>query len=99
MWFSLLFMVLSIVLLVIPSMRKNEGTLALACGLVVIGTWIDKGLGLITGGFVPNPLEHITEYWPTIAESLITLGVWAFGFLILSVLYKIAVSIKEEVKV
>ena len=46
---------------------------------------------------MPSPLEKITEYWPTIPEALITLAVWAIGFLVLTVLYKIAVSVKEEV--
>jgi molybdopterin-containing oxidoreductase family membrane subunit len=31
-------------------------------------------------------------------EAIISLGVWAMGFLILTLLYKIAVSIKEEIK-
>jgi len=31
-------------------------------------------------------------------EAIISLGVWAMGFLILTILYKIAVSIKEEIK-
>jgi hypothetical protein len=33
-----------------------------------------------------------------VPEAIITLGVWALGFLILTVLYKVAVSIKDEVK-
>lgn len=97
MWFSLMGMVAASVLLVIPSIRRNESTLAMGCALVIITTWIDKGLGLITGGFVPNPFGRITEYWPTAPEVFITLGIWAMGFLILSILYKIAVSVKEEV--
>ena len=97
MWVSFIGMVVASVLLVIPSIRRDETTLVIGCALVIITTWIDKGLGLITGGFVPNPFDRITEYWPTVPEALITLGVWAMGFLILSILYKIAVSIKEEV--
>ena len=97
MWVSFIGMVVASVLLVIPRIRRDETTLAIGCVLVIITTWIDKGLGLITGGFVPNPFDRITEYWPTVPEALITLGVWAMGFLILSILYKIAVSIKEEV--
>jgi len=85
-------------LLTNPRLRQNETTLAALCGMVIITTWIDKGLGLMTGGFVPNPLEHVTEYWPTGPEAMITLGVWAMGFLVLTILYKIAVSIKEEIK-
>jgi molybdopterin-containing oxidoreductase family membrane subunit len=97
MWGSLALMVLSIILLVNPVTRKNEGVLAIACVTVFSGTWIDKGLGMISGGFVPNPLHQINEYIPTLPEILISLGVWATGFLVLTILYKIAVSVKEEV--
>ena len=98
MWTALIGMLLSILLLVTPRFRRNENILGLTCLLVFISTWIDKGLGLITGGFVPSPLEQITEYWPTKLEALVTLGIWAIGFLILTILYKIAISIKEEVQ-
>ncbi|MBU4234157.1 MAG: polysulfide reductase NrfD [Proteobacteria bacterium] len=98
MWFALVGMTIAGLFLVNPKLRKNETTLAALCGLVIVTTYIDKGLGLISGGFVPNPLEQVVEYWPTVPEAIITLGVWAMGFLILTVLYKIAVSIKEEIK-
>ena len=97
MWASIIFMVLGIILLVNPVTRKNETVLVVACITVFIGTWIDKGLGMISGGFVPNPLHHVNEYIPTIPEVLIALGIWAIGFLVLTVLYKIAVTIKEEI--
>jgi [DsrC]-trisulfide reductase subunit P len=97
MWTATGFAALSLVLLIIPSTRRNEDTLAVACGSVIVATWIDKGLGLVIGGFTPNPFERVTPYWPTTPEILITLGVWATGFFILTVLYKIAVSVKEEV--
>ncbi len=97
MWVSFIGMVVASILLVIPAIRRDHSTLAIGCALVIVTTWIDKGLGLITGGFVPNPFDRITEYWPTVPEALITLGIWAMGFLILSILYKIAVSVKEEI--
>lgn len=97
MWASMILMVVSIILLVNPATRKNETTLVAACITVFIGTWIDKGLGMISGGFVPNPLHHVNEYVPTIPELAISIGVWAIGFLVLTALFKIAVSIKEEV--
>lgn len=98
MWFSIVGMTLAGLFLVNPKLRKNENTLAALCGLVIITTWLDKGLGLMTGGFVPNPLEKVVEYWPTAPEAIISLGVWAMGFLVLTLLYKVAVSIKEEIK-
>jgi molybdopterin-containing oxidoreductase family membrane subunit len=96
MWGSISLMVIGIVLLIVPACRTNENILIIACIAVFIGTWIDKGLGLISAGFVPNPLHHVNEYIPTIPELVISLGIWALGFLILTVLYKIVVSVKEE---
>jgi Ni/Fe-hydrogenase subunit HybB-like protein len=51
----------------------------------------------VISGFIPDPFEKITQYAPTPPELAITLGVWATGFLILVVLYKIAISVKEEI--
>jgi len=97
MWTSLVFMFVAIILLVNPATRRNETILAISCVLIFIGTWIDKGLGMISGGFVPSPLHHVTEYIPTLPELVISLGIWATGFLIVTILYKIAISVKQEV--
>jgi Ni/Fe-hydrogenase subunit HybB-like protein len=96
MWTSAVLAVVALFLLVFPAARKKEGLLAFACLSLFISLWIDKGFGLIIGGFVPNPFEEVHPYWPTMPESLITLGVWAIGFLVLSMLYKIAVSVRER---
>lgn len=96
MWTAACFAILALLLLIVPASRRNEKTLILACISVFISTWIDKGFGLVVGGFIPNPFEKVFEYWPTLPEVVISLGVWAMGFLVLTVLYKIAVSVKEE---
>ena len=96
MWTATGFAVISLVLLIVPSTRRNEGTLAVACVVLIAATWIDKGLGLIVGGFTPNMFDTVTPYWPTTPEILITIGVLAVGFFVLTILYKVAVSIKEE---
>jgi len=93
---STIFGIIAIVMLIVPVTRKREDTLTVACILLFVSLWIDKGIGLVIGGFVPNPLEEITAYHPSFQEILITLGVWATGFFILTVLYKIAISVKEE---
>jgi Ni/Fe-hydrogenase subunit HybB-like protein len=98
MWSSMVLMLIGIILTVNPATRKNEMTLAAACAVIIIGTWIDKGLGMISGGFVPNPLHEITEYAPSLPEIGITLGVYAIGALVLTVLYKIVVGVKEEIR-
>ncbi len=97
MWGSMILMATGIVLTVTPATRKNETSLMIACIVIIMGTWIDKGLGMISGGFVPNPMHEVNEYAPTMPEIGITLGVYAVGALVLTVLYKMAVGVKEEV--
>ncbi|MEW5745515.1 MAG: sulfate reduction electron transfer complex DsrMKJOP subunit DsrP [Nitrospirota bacterium] len=96
MWTSTILAFTSLALLIVPAMRKNENVLIWACVALFISLWIDKGFGLVIGGFVPNPFEQVNEYWPSFPEILITVGVWAIGFIVLTVLYKIAVSVREE---
>ncbi|HZV47427.1 MAG TPA: NrfD/PsrC family molybdoenzyme membrane anchor subunit [Thermodesulfovibrionales bacterium] len=97
MWVSSILAAIAVFMLVFPQIRKNESLLAVACVATFFSLWIDKGFGLVVGGFVPNPFERITEYWPTLPEAMITMAVWAIGFLVLTILYKIAISVKEEV--
>jgi Ni/Fe-hydrogenase subunit HybB-like protein len=97
MWTAACFAVLALLLLIVPASRRNENTLILACLSVVIATWIDKGLGLVVGGFIPDPFDKVFEYWPTLPEVVITIGIWATGIFVITVLYKITVSVKEEV--
>ena len=96
MWTSSILAVVALAILVFPHLRRNESILAFACVALFTSLWIDKGFGLIIGGFVPNMFEGITEYWPTMLETLITMGVWAIGFLLLTVLYKVAIAVRED---
>ncbi len=97
MWTSMVLMAVAILLLIVPVTRQNETVLVVACVCVFIGTWIDKGMGMISGGFVPSPLHHVNEYMPTFPEILITIGVYGVGLLVLTALFKIATGVKEEV--
>jgi len=95
-WAFMVLAVVALYILINPKTRSNEKLLAVACASVFISLWIEKGLGLVVTGFIPNPLDHVREYSPTWPEVFITLGVWAMGFLILTVLYKVAISVREE---
>jgi molybdopterin-containing oxidoreductase family membrane subunit len=95
-WTALFAGFAAIVLLIVPRFRQKEGLLILGCILVFVCTWIDKGMAMISGGFVPNPLHEFTEYAPTNLELLITFGVYGVGALVLTILYKVAISIKQE---
>jgi Ni/Fe-hydrogenase subunit HybB-like protein len=61
--------------------------------LAFAGIWIEKGMGLIVPGFIPSPIGEVTEYYPTFIEVVMTVGNWAIGFLILTVLLKGAIGI------
>jgi len=99
MWMFVILSAVALTLLINPATRKDDKFLKLACVAVFIAMWLEKGLGLVVAGFIPNPLDHVHEYAPTIPELMIALGVWSTGFFVLTVLYKIAVSVKEEVEV
>ena len=82
----------AMVLLITPLTRRLEWLNA-ACMLLFVGIWIEKGMGLIIPGFVPNPLGQIVEYLPSVNETLICMGIWAFGALIYSWMLRVAVPI------
>jgi molybdopterin-containing oxidoreductase family membrane subunit len=96
MWTAMALIVSGIILLLIPAARKNESVLAVACVFTFVGIWIDKGMGMVAGGFVPNPLHEVNEYFPTFPEVMIAIAVYAAGFLVLTMLYKVFVGVKEE---
>lgn len=87
---------IGVMILVTPPLRKWEVTLAIGAAATFLCLWLEKGISLVVGGFIPNPFDRVFEYWPTIPETLITLGVWAVGFFVLSILYKIAATVKEK---
>jgi molybdopterin-containing oxidoreductase family membrane subunit len=99
MWVSVLLTVGCVVLLLFPSIRSQEKYLVGLCSAVIVAIWIEKGMGMVVTGFVPSPLGEVTKYVPQPLEILITLGVYGIGFFVLTVLYKIVVSIRERMLV
>lgn len=97
MWASEALAVLALVLLINPSTRRNETTLVVACIAVFAAIWIDKGLGMVVAGFVPSPLGKVTSYSPTFPELGISFGIYALGLLLITLFYKITLSLRGEV--
>ena len=93
MWAASLFNITAFFLFLFPRTRENFTTLNIGCVLIIMGVYIEKGIGLIVPGFVPDALGEIYEYSPSATEIVITMGVWAFGALIYTILLKIAVPI------
>jgi Ni/Fe-hydrogenase subunit HybB-like protein len=96
MWASMAMAVASIPILLGSVRSRTHLPLALACGMVFLSTWIDKGLGLIAGGFAISPMDTVADYAPTLPEIMISLGIYAGGALILTLLYRIVLSVREE---
>ena len=96
MWISSILAVLAFIFLLFRKARNNEKILFGICLAIFISIWIDKGLGMVVTGFIPTSLEEVVNYWPTIPETLISLGIWAIGFLLITVFYKIVLAIRRE---
>ncbi len=96
MWTSMILGILAFILLVNPKTRHNEKILAFSAVAVFASLWIEKGLGLVITGFIPSPLGQVHEYQPTATELLIGLAIWAIGALVVTLLYKIALTVRED---
>jgi Ni/Fe-hydrogenase subunit HybB-like protein len=97
MWTAEVLALAGLLVLLRPSLRDRTGWLAAASVAVVISVWIEKGLGMVVTGFVPSPLGHVTAYVPTFPELSISLAVYAFGALMVTVFYKITLSVRGQV--
>ncbi len=93
MWTAFAFNLTAFFLFLLPKTRENFITLNLACVLIITGVYIEKGMGLTIPGFVPGVLGEIYEYFPTITERLVSLGVIATGGLVYTLLVKLAIPI------
>jgi len=93
MWTAMIFNITAFFLFLRPKTRENFFTLNLACVLIIIGVYIEKGMGLSIPGFVPGTLGEIYEYTPTFIEKAVTIGVWATGALIYTLLMKFAIPV------
>jgi molybdopterin-containing oxidoreductase family membrane subunit len=92
-WTATILNISAFFLFLSPKTRENYLTLNIACVFMIIGVYIEKGMGLIIPGFVPDTLGEVFEYSPTTAEILIAVGVWASGALLYTLLLKFAIPI------
>jgi molybdopterin-containing oxidoreductase family membrane subunit len=91
-WTAIAMNLLATTLFMLPVSRALK-TLNLACVLAILGIWIEKGMGLIVPAFVPSPLGEIVEYRPTLHETMICCGIWAFGLLVYTILVRVSVPV------
>jgi len=81
-WTAIAFNLAGMVLLILPLSRRMAW-LNVACVLCIVGIWIEKA----------TPLGDIVEYSPSGNETLVSLGIWAFGLMVYTVLLRVAVPI------
>ena len=93
-WAAIIGNVLATVALMIHPLRRNPRTLMVACVVLFVSVWVEKGIGLVIPGFIPSPLGEIVEYTPSAVELGVTAGVWALGLFVLTVLVKVALPIE-----
>ncbi len=92
-WTALILNSIAFIILLIPKTRQKFATLNLACVLIFLGVYIEKGIGLVLPGFIPSTLGEIYDYFPNAHEFWVSIGIWAMGMLIFTVLAKIAIAI------
>jgi molybdopterin-containing oxidoreductase family membrane subunit len=93
-WIAIGMNVVATIGLMIHPLRRDPRFLMPACALLFVGIWIEKGFGLVIPGFIPSPLGEIVEYRPTLVEIMVTLGIWALGFFVLTILIRVALPIE-----
>lgn len=93
-WVSVYLMVVGFLILIIPTLRKNQAFfLPVACIMVFMGVYIEKGMGLILPGFIPSPIGEYAEYTPSVIEIMNSTGSWALGLLLYTVLAKGSIGV------
>jgi Ni/Fe-hydrogenase subunit HybB-like protein len=80
-------------LFIVPAARRHPVILNIGCLATYAGVYIEKGMGLIIPGLTPDTLGEIYEYYPTVAELRVAAGIFALGFLIFTLMLKVAVPI------
>jgi Ni/Fe-hydrogenase subunit HybB-like protein len=93
MWTALALNLTAFSLFLIRKSRENLMTLNIGCVAILVGVYIEKGLGLVVPGFIPDTLGEIYEYVPSQIELSVAAGIWATGALVYTVLAKFSVPI------
>ncbi|WP_276392180.1 sulfate reduction electron transfer complex DsrMKJOP subunit DsrP [Eudoraea chungangensis] len=93
-WTAIPLNVLATIMLTFHKLRNNLNVLYICCFMLFVAIWIEKGFGLIVPGFIPGPYGKIAEYTPTWIEIWVTLGIWALGAFIFTMLAKTSIGIE-----
>ena len=93
-WTSVGLVVTATAMLTVHAVRRFPPLLYLACAMMFVGVLIEKSIGTIIPGFVPEPWGKIPHYTPTWVELTVSAGLWALGAFVFTVLAKAAIPIE-----
>ena len=93
-WTSVGLVVTAAAMLSVHGVRRTPPLLYLACAMLFVGVLIEKGIGTIIPGFVPEPWGKIPRYVPTWVELTVSAGLWALGAFVFTVLAKAAIPVE-----
>jgi molybdopterin-containing oxidoreductase family membrane subunit len=93
MWPALIASITAFFLFLVPRTRNNFYTMNLGCLLIWFGVYTEKGMGLVIPGLTPDTLGEIYVYAPSLTEYRIAAGIFSIGFLVFTLLVKIAMPI------
>jgi molybdopterin-containing oxidoreductase family membrane subunit len=96
-WVSMTMQVSACIILMVERLRHHIGWLTVACVLAIVGIWIDKGMGLIVPGFIPDGRGAYVEYLPTLPEARVSVAVWAIGLMLFTFLAKASIPVETGV--
>lgn len=94
MWAFVVFCIVGVAIFAYQKLNNqfDEKQVMVACALIFVGLWLDKGIGFVLGGMAVNPMNQIVEYIPTLNELGVAIGIWSFGALLVTLLYKVAIG-------
>lgn len=98
-WAALIMNLIAFALLINPKTRKNHRILPFTCVILFVGIWIEKGMAFVLPGMIPSPIGEFVEYTPSWIEIGNSLGAWAIGLTIFTILARGAIGVQlGEVK-
>jgi Ni/Fe-hydrogenase subunit HybB-like protein len=93
-WTSVGLVVVAAAMLSVHGVRRRPPLLYVACAMLFVGVLIEKSIGTIIPGFIPEPWGKIPRYVPTWVELTVSAGLWALGAFAFTVLAKAAIPIE-----
>jgi molybdopterin-containing oxidoreductase family membrane subunit len=95
-WASVALSIAALLLLVVPPARRHRVLGPLAAGFAIGGVWAEKGFAMIVAGQTPDQLGRVATYAPTVNEVAITIGVYAVGAVVVTLLLRAALPVESE---